>query len=235
MSLGTLIADGTKSATTFPWVFLFPAGVLVLIVLCANLIGDGLRDALDPARSTLAEAGAQVSAARGHRPDASPSRPTPSGWPRCAGMNFHVESGEVVALVGESGAGKSASAMAVVGLLPEYAEVSGSVRLHGDELLGLSDQRMSRIRGKTIGTVFQDPMSALTPVYTVGDQIAEALEVHQRGLEQARPHARAPSNCSNWSASPSRNAAPGPSRTSCPAANGSAWSSPSPSPTIPTC
>ena len=98
------------------------------------------------------------------------------------GMNFHVDPGEVVALVGESGAGKSASAMAVVGLLPEYAEVSGSVRLHGDELIGLSDQRMSRIRGKTIGTVFQDPMSALTPVYTVGDQIAEAIEVHQRDV-----------------------------------------------------
>ena len=95
-------------------------------------------------------------------------------------MNYHVDTGEVVALVGESGAGKSASAMAVVGLLPEYAEVTGSVRLHGDELLGLSDQRMSRVRGKAIGTVFQDPMSALTPVYTVGDQIAEAIEVHNR-------------------------------------------------------
>lgn len=98
------------------------------------------------------------------------------------GMNFTVEKGEVVALVGESGAGKSASAMAVVGLLPEYAEVSGSIRLHGDELIGLSDQRMSAIRGKTIGTVFQDPMSALTPVYTVGDQIAEAIEIHQRDI-----------------------------------------------------
>ncbi len=54
VSLGTLIADGTKSATTFPWVFLFPAGVLVLIVLCANLIGDGLRDALDPGSATCA-------------------------------------------------------------------------------------------------------------------------------------------------------------------------------------
>ncbi len=53
VSLGTLIADGTKSATTFPWVFLFPAGVLVLIVLCANLIGDGLRDALDPSARPL--------------------------------------------------------------------------------------------------------------------------------------------------------------------------------------
>ena len=107
------------------------------------------------------------------------------------GMNYHVDKGEVVALVGESGAGKSASAMAVVGLLPEYAEVSGSVRLHGDELLGLSDQRMSRYRGKAIGTVFQDPMSALTPVYTVGDQIAEAIEVHNRGTTRTAARARA--------------------------------------------
>ena len=107
------------------------------------------------------------------------------------GMNFHVDPGEVVALVGESGAGKSASAMAVVGLLPEYAEVSGSVRLHGDELIGLSDQRMSQIRGKTIGTVFQDPMSALTPVYTVGDQIAEAIEIHQRSTTRRAARARA--------------------------------------------
>ncbi|MGE2722951.1 dipeptide ABC transporter ATP-binding protein [Mycolicibacterium celeriflavum] len=107
------------------------------------------------------------------------------------GMNFDVGKGEVVALVGESGAGKSASAMAVVGLLPEYAEVSGSIRLHGDELIGLSDQRMSAIRGKTIGTVFQDPMSALTPVYTVGDQIAEAIEIHQRGIGRRAARARA--------------------------------------------
>jgi peptide/nickel transport system ATP-binding protein len=107
------------------------------------------------------------------------------------GMNFHVDPGEVVALVGESGAGKSASAMAVVGLLPEYAEVSGSIRLHGDELIGLSDQRMSAIRGKAIGTVFQDPMSALTPVYTVGDQIAEAIQIHQRDTTRRAARARA--------------------------------------------
>lgn len=107
------------------------------------------------------------------------------------GMNFHVDPREVVALVGESGAGKSASAMAVVGLLPEYAAVSGSVRLHGDELIGLSDQRMSEIRGKTIGTVFQDPMSALTPVYTVGDQIAEAIEIHQPGTTRRTARDRA--------------------------------------------
>jgi oligopeptide/dipeptide ABC transporter ATP-binding protein len=107
------------------------------------------------------------------------------------GMNFDVNPREVVALVGESGAGKSASAMAVVGLLPEYAAVSGSIRLHGDELIGLSDDRMSAIRGNTIGTVFQDPMSALTPVYTVGDQIAEAIEIHQRDTTKRAARARA--------------------------------------------
>ncbi|CRZ18068.1 ABC transporter ATP-binding protein [Mycolicibacterium neworleansense] len=107
------------------------------------------------------------------------------------GVNFHVDAGEVVALVGESGAGKSASAMAVVGLLPEFAEVSGSLRLRGEELLGLSDADMSRIRGNTIGTVFQDPMSALTPVYTVGDQIAEALTVHNRDLGRRAARTRA--------------------------------------------
>ena len=107
------------------------------------------------------------------------------------GMNFDVAAGEVVALVGESGSGKSATAMAIIGLLPESAEVSGSIRLLGDELLGLSDSQMSQIRGKSIGTVFQDPMSALTPVYTVGDQIAEALEVHNRGIGKRAAQTRA--------------------------------------------
>jgi peptide/nickel transport system ATP-binding protein len=107
------------------------------------------------------------------------------------GMSFDVKPREVVALVGESGAGKSATAMAVVGLLPEYAQVSGSVRLQGDELIGLDDQRMSRIRGRVVGTVFQDPMSALTPVYPVGQQIAEALRVHQRDIGRAAAATRA--------------------------------------------
>lgn len=107
------------------------------------------------------------------------------------GLDFHVDAGEVVALVGESGAGKSASAMAVVGLLPEFAEVSGSIRLRGEQLLGKSDAELSHIRGHLIGTVFQDPMSALTPVYTVGDQIAEALQIHNQDLSRRAARARA--------------------------------------------
>jgi oligopeptide/dipeptide ABC transporter ATP-binding protein len=111
--------------------------------------------------------------------------------PAVRGATYHIDPGEVLAIVGESGSGKSTAAMAVVGLLPEYAEVSGSVRLQGQELLGLPDQAMSRIRGKTIGTVFQDPMSALTPVYTVGDQIAEAIRIHDRDISRADARKRA--------------------------------------------
>ena len=107
------------------------------------------------------------------------------------GLSYHVAPGEVVAMVGESGSGKSAAAMAVICLLPEYAEVSGSVRLGGAELLGMSDADLSKIRGARIGTVFQDPMSALTPVYTVGDQIAEAITVHHRQVSKAEARRRA--------------------------------------------
>ncbi len=220
VSLGTLIADGTRSVTTFPWVFLFPAGVLVLIVLCANLIGDGLRDALDPAARPAATRGGaapmtllevrdlRVDVPHRHRGTVAAVR----------GLNYHVDSGEVVALVGESGAGKSAGAMAVIGLLPEFAEVSGSVRLQGDELIGLPDAQMSRIRGDRIGTVFQDPMSALTPVYTVGDQIAEAIRIHQRDIGARQARARADRTARTRRHRPARAARPGVPARSCPAA-----------------
>ncbi|WP_069812167.1 ABC transporter ATP-binding protein [Streptomyces sp. TP-A0874] len=95
------------------------------------------------------------------------------------GVSYAVRPGEVLGIVGESGSGKSVSSMAVLGLLPETARVSGSVKLGGRELLGLSDGAMSKIRGKEIAMVFQDPLSALTPVYSVGYQLAEALRVHQ--------------------------------------------------------
>jgi peptide/nickel transport system ATP-binding protein len=111
--------------------------------------------------------------------------------PAVRGTSYHIDPGDVVAIVGESGSGKTTAAMAVVGLLPEHADVSGSVRLHGKELLGLSDDEMSRVRGKTIGTVFQDPMSALTPVYTVGDQIAEAVRVHNHDIGRTDARKRA--------------------------------------------
>ncbi|MFD3510435.1 ABC transporter ATP-binding protein [Nocardia sp. NPDC058666] len=94
------------------------------------------------------------------------------------GVNYTVADGEVLAIVGESGSGKSVSSLAVIGLLPDQARVQGSVRLRGRELLGLGDKQMSKLRGSSISMVFQDPLSALTPVYRVGDQVAEALLAH---------------------------------------------------------
>ena len=124
--------------------------------------------------------------------DLAVSFPTDTGELHAVrGLSYHVAPREVVAMVGESGSGKSAAAMAVIGLLPDYAEVSGSVRLGGRELLGLSDAEMSQIRGRRIGTVFQDPMSALTPVYTVGDQIAEAIRVHNPDVSKRAARMRA--------------------------------------------
>ncbi|MGX7827094.1 ABC transporter ATP-binding protein [Actinokineospora sp. 24-640] len=110
------------------------------------------------------------------------SFPSESGRVRAVrGLSYEVAPGEVLGIVGESGSGKSVSSLAVMGLLPAQARVSGSIRFRGKELLGLGDTELSRVRGRRISMVFQDPLSALTPVYTVGDQIAEALLTHGRG------------------------------------------------------
>ncbi|MBO0839249.1 MAG: ABC transporter ATP-binding protein [Sciscionella sp.] len=107
------------------------------------------------------------------------------------GLSYQVAAGEVLGIVGESGSGKSVSSLAVMGLLPEQARVSGSISFRGKELIGQSDKALSAIRGKQIAMVFQDPLSALTPVYTVGDQIAEALRVHAGGMTKATANKRA--------------------------------------------
>jgi peptide/nickel transport system ATP-binding protein len=105
-------------------------------------------------------------------------------------VSYQVNAGEVLGIVGESGSGKTVSSLAVMNLLPPRAAVTGSVRFGGQELIGRSDAELSAIRGRRIAMVFQDPLSALTPVYTVGDQIAEAILVHER-VTPAAAHARA--------------------------------------------
>ena len=94
------------------------------------------------------------------------------------GVSFSLHAGESMAIVGESGSGKSAMAMAIMGLLPDDARVEGSVTLRGQSLIDLNDRSMSKLRGKRVAMVFQDPLTALTPVYTVGEQIVESILVH---------------------------------------------------------
>ncbi|GAA2666346.1 ABC transporter ATP-binding protein [Actinoplanes palleronii] len=106
------------------------------------------------------------------------------------GISYDVRPGEVLGIVGESGSGKSVSSLAVMGLLPGTATITGSATFQGRQLLGLGDKQISRIRGSRLAMVFQDPLSALTPVYTVGDQIAETIRVHQ-GLRRDAARERA--------------------------------------------
>lgn len=96
------------------------------------------------------------------------------------GISFSVPDGARVGLIGESGSGKSLTALAIVGLLPDGATASGSVRWNGQELIGLPDAQLARLRGDEIGMVFQEPRTALNPIRTIGRQIAESIRIHQK-------------------------------------------------------
>ncbi|MCC2633145.1 MAG: putative type dipeptide/oligopeptide transport system, ATP-binding component [Ramlibacter sp.] len=102
-------------------------------------------------------------------------------------VSFRLERGESLGLIGESGSGKSITAMALMGLLPENARVTGSIRFEGQELVGKPERDMCALRGDRIGMIFQEPMTALNPVHAIGDQVAEPLRLH-RGV--SRPEAR---------------------------------------------
>ncbi|QVQ50160.1 ABC transporter ATP-binding protein [Spiractinospora alimapuensis] len=100
------------------------------------------------------------------------------------GVTFTLHPGEALGIVGESGSGKSVTSMAVMGLLPKTAQVAGSARVLGQEVIGLNDAQISEVRGKRIAMIFQDPLTSLNPVYTVGYQIAEAILAHHRVTKQ---------------------------------------------------
>ena len=118
--------------------------------------------------------------------------PTPRGAAEALrGVSFALERGDTVGLIGESGCGKSMTALALMGLLPESASVSGSIRLHGRELVGLpTSEALCELRGDRIGMVFQEPMTALNPLHTIGRQVAEPLRVH-RGMSAGAARAEA--------------------------------------------
>jgi peptide/nickel transport system ATP-binding protein len=106
------------------------------------------------------------------------------------GVSFTVADGQRFGLIGESGSGKSLTALAVLGLLPEGATARGSIRWHGTELIGMPDRELATLRGDDIGMVFQEPRTALNPIRTVGRQIAESVRIHEHiGRREARERA----------------------------------------------
>ncbi len=101
------------------------------------------------------------------------------------GVSFDLMPGRTLGIVGESGSGKSVTSLAIMGLLPENARIKGSAKLSGRELLSLDDKQMSRVRGDEMSMIFQDPLSSLTPVFTIGDQLIEALTIHGQMSKRA--------------------------------------------------
>ena len=106
------------------------------------------------------------------------------------GVNFDLWRGRTLGIVGESGSGKSVTALSLIGLLDDNAKVTGSSIMNGEELIGKTDEEMSEIRGERIAMVFQDPLSALTPMFTIGDQIAEGLITHHPDMSKQQIHDR---------------------------------------------
>lgn len=117
---------------------------------------------------------------------------TPAGEVKAVGgISFSLDAGKVLGIVGESGSGKSVTAYSILQILANPGEiVGGSVKLHGEELVGKSKEEMAKIRGNKISIIFQDPMTSLNPVYTIGNQLVEAIMLHtDRNKEEARARA----------------------------------------------
>jgi peptide/nickel transport system ATP-binding protein len=104
--------------------------------------------------------------------------------PAVKNLSFRINPGETLGLVGESGSGKSATSLGLLRLLPSTAQVTGSIRFAGQELLCLSEESMRHHRGSNIAMIFQEPMTALNPVMRVGTQIAEAVQAHHPALSR---------------------------------------------------
>ncbi|WP_416546144.1 ABC transporter ATP-binding protein [Limnohabitans sp. DCL3] len=108
------------------------------------------------------------------------SLPTARGWAQALrGVSWRMARGQTVGLIGESGSGKSLTALALMGLLPERARVTGRIKLNGQELVGLSEPQLCQLRGPRMAMIFQEPMTALNPLHPIWKQIAEPLRLHQ--------------------------------------------------------
>ncbi len=123
--------------------------------------------------------------------DLTVSFPSHGGRVRAVGgISYDLRAGETLTILGESGSGKSVGLKAVMGLLPGYAAVGGSVRLNGTDILTLPPKQLAKLRGSTVSMIFQEPMAALDPVYTIGEQISETVVKHE-GVDRRRARKRA--------------------------------------------
>lgn len=165
-------SQGFLSLRTAWFLTPLPDGALVLTVLSLNLVGDALNDALNPPFTQESIMTSLLTI--------NDLRLTFPGHETVRGLNLTLNAGETPALVGESGCGKSATALSLMRLLPDSTRLQGEILFDGQNLLTLSDAQMRQRRGNQLSMIFQEPMTSLNPVLSIGQQIAETLHVHQQ-------------------------------------------------------
>jgi peptide/nickel transport system ATP-binding protein/peptide/nickel transport system permease protein len=194
--LGSMLGEGRKLLFTAPHVSVIPGVMIFVLVMSINLVGDGIRDVLDPRLKSgaLAAPGAATTVKR----EAVPEKPATDAvlsvtdlrtqfqtgsrvYKAVGGVDLDLAPGERVGLVGESGSGKSVTALSLLRLVPTPPGTitAGRVVIGGEDQLAASVDKLQRLRGGKVAYVFQDPLTTLHPLFTVGQQIVEAVQAHQ--------------------------------------------------------
>jgi peptide/nickel transport system permease protein len=205
-SWGVMLSAAYEEIFTNPWQMVYPGVAITLTVLAFNLLGDGLRDAFSVDSARRRRKG-RAGITRVAKPKADQLESAPPARPQSAAddallvvdgltvefeteqgvhrvvenVSFTVRPGEILGLVGESGSGKTVSSLSVLRLIPSPPGriVGGSIRYDGTDITTANFDTMQRIRGAEIAMVFQDPMSSLNPAYTIGNQLVEAVLLHE--------------------------------------------------------
>jgi peptide/nickel transport system permease protein len=192
-----MLGDGRKILFTAPHVSIIPGVMIFLLVMSINLLGDGVRDILDPRLKSGALSRPVMRTAVERQMVPSLERDLEATlevhdlrtefaiggdvYKAVGGVDLKVRQGECLGLVGESGSGKSVTAMSIMGLVPTPPGriVGGAALLEGEDLFDKSDEEIRLLRGLSVSHIFQDPLSTLHPLFTVGDQLIEAIQAHQ--------------------------------------------------------
>ncbi|WP_375691360.1 dipeptide/oligopeptide/nickel ABC transporter permease/ATP-binding protein [Pseudooceanicola sp. LIPI14-2-Ac024] len=195
--LGSMLGEARSALITNPHTSIVPGVMILLIVMGINLLGDGVRDALDPRlrsgaltrpmAATVVERQSELPAPHAEGVLTMTDLETrfhvgERVYKAVNKVSLHVAPGECLGVIGESGSGKSVTALSVMGLVasPPGVIVGGSVRYKDTELIGAKYDRLRSLRGDRVAYIFQDPLATLHPLYKVGDQLVEAIQVHHK-------------------------------------------------------
>lgn len=195
--LGSMLGEARSAMITAPHTSFVPGIMIFLIVMAINLLGDGVRDALDPRLKSGALARPMPVTRVARKGEVPPAQPDRLLDIQALETQFHVgeriykavgevslsvNPGECLGIIGESGSGKSVTALSVMGLVasPPGVITGGAVRYQGEDLLAADYKSLREKRGENVAYIFQDPLSTLHPLYRVGDQLAEAITAHHK-------------------------------------------------------